>query len=230
MYLDGSLASGDFDQESDIDFVVVSEHPISDNLFSALAAMHERIAAIESHWGIELEGSYLSQQAIRRYDPAHALHPNIERGRGERLKMAHHDETWAVHRYILRERGITLAGPDPRTLIDPVSPAHLRQAMLSALSGWAAGILLEPARLKERGNQIYAVHTLCRILYTLQYGTVVSKPVAVRWALGALEERWVPLIERSWARREYPGSWESPDDASETLEFIRYALERGAWM
>src|SRR5437879_565536 len=49
MYLDGSLASGDFDQESDIDFVVVSEHPITDNLFAALAAMHERIAAIDSH-------------------------------------------------------------------------------------------------------------------------------------------------------------------------------------
>src|SRR5438132_8364932 len=92
MYLDGSLASGDFDQESDIDFVVVTDIEITGDLFSALKAMHESIAAIDSPWAIQLEGSYLSQQALRRYDPANALHPNIERGRGERLKMIHHDE------------------------------------------------------------------------------------------------------------------------------------------
>ena len=47
MYLDGSLASGDFDQESDIDFVVVTDDEISGDLFSALEAMHERVAAID---------------------------------------------------------------------------------------------------------------------------------------------------------------------------------------
>jgi predicted nucleotidyltransferase len=48
MYLDGSLASGDFDQDSDVDFVVVTNDEISGDLFSALQAMHERIATIDS--------------------------------------------------------------------------------------------------------------------------------------------------------------------------------------
>jgi hypothetical protein len=226
MYLDGSLTSGDFDQDSDIDFVVVTDIDISGRLFSALRAMHDRIATVDSWCAIQLEGSYISQRALRRYDSAHALHPNVERGRGERLKMVEHDEAWAVHRYVLRERGITLAGPAPQTLIDPVAPADLRQAMLKTLHGWAAHILDNPAQMKDRGYQSYTVLTLCRVLYTLHYGTVASKPVAARWAQETLDNQWVTLIERAWAGRHNPGLEASPDEVSGTLEFIQYALEQ----
>ena len=226
MYLDGSLTSGDFDQDSDIDFVVVTDIDISGSLFSALQAMHDRIATIDSWCAIQLEGSYISQRALRRYDPAHALHPNIERGRGERLKMVEHDEAWAVHRYVLRERGITLAGPAPQTLIDPVAPNDLQQAMLKTLHGWAAHSLDNPAQMKTRGYQSYTVLTLCRILYTLEYGAVASKPVAARWARETLGNRWTILIERAWAGRHNPGLEASPGDVNGTLEFIRYALEQ----
>jgi len=224
MYLEGSLASGDFDQDSDIDFVVVTDIDISGGLFSALQAMHDRIATIDSWCAIQLEGSYISRHALWRYDPAHALHPNIERGRGERLKMVEHDETWAVHRYVLRGQGITLAGPAPQTLIDPVAPADLRQAALKTLHGWAAQILDNPAQMKDCGNQSYIVLTLCRILYTLHHGTVVSKPVAARWAQETLGNRWATLIERAWTGRHNPGLEASPDDVSGTLEFIRFAI------
>lgn len=226
MYLDGSLTSGDFDQDSDIDFVVVTDEEVSGDLFSALQALHDRIATIDSEWAIQLEGSYISQHSLRRYDPAHALHPNIERGKNERLKIVQHDDDWVIHRYVLRERGMTLAGPTPQTLIDPVSSNDLRQAMLKILHGWAAKILDDPAQVKRRGYQSYTVLSLCRILYTLEYGTVVSKRVAARWAQETLGERWVPLIERTWAGRHNPRSEASSDDVNGTLEFIRYALER----
>src|SRR5687768_17114395 len=48
MYLDGSLANGDFDQDSDIDFVAVTDEDISGDLFLALQAVHERLATIDS--------------------------------------------------------------------------------------------------------------------------------------------------------------------------------------
>jgi hypothetical protein len=70
MYLDGSLTSGDFDRDSDIDFVVVTDIDISGSFFSALQAMHDRIATIDAWCAIQLEGSYISQRALRRYDPA----------------------------------------------------------------------------------------------------------------------------------------------------------------
>src|SRR5688572_1516922 len=64
LYLDGSLATGDFDQDSDIDFVVVTDASVSENMFLSLQAMHERIMAIDSPWALRLEGSYISQRAL----------------------------------------------------------------------------------------------------------------------------------------------------------------------
>ena len=225
MYLFGSLTSGDFDQDSDIDVVVVMVDEISDDIFSALQAMHERIYAGNSPWAIQLEVSYIPQRALRRHDPANALHPHIDRG-SETFFMMQHDESWIVQRYALRERGITLVGPAPQTLIDPISPNDLRQAMLAILNGWASQIPDDPAQMKYRGYQSYIVLSLCRILYTLQYGTVVSKPVAAHWAQETLNSQWVPLINRTWTGRHNPRLEASSDDISRTLEFIRFALKQ----
>lgn len=226
MYLEGSLASGDFDQDSDIDFVVVTDEEISENFFSALQTMHEHIATLETRWAIQLEGSYISQQALRRHDDAHALHPNIERGNGERLKIANHDETWNIHRHILRERGITIIGPDPKTLIDPVSPDALRRAMLPALHGWAMQILNNPKEIVHRGYQSYTVLSLCRILYTLEFGDVASKPKAAKWAKEIVGEKWSALIDRTWDGRHAPQLAASPEEIIQTLDFIQYTLDR----
>jgi hypothetical protein len=225
MYLDGSLASGDFDEDSDIDFVVVTDEDISGDLFSELQQMHDRIATIDSPFAVQLEGSYISRQGLRRFDPGHALHPNIERGNGERLKMVYHDDWWIIHRYILRERGITITGPAPQTLLDPVSPDDLRRAMLSILRGWATQILNHPNKINSRGYQSYVVLSLCRILYTLQFGDVVSKPVSARWAKETLDGQWVSLIDRAWEGRHHPEASADPEDINGTLEFIRFTLE-----
>ena len=107
MYLDGSLASGDFDQDSDIDFVVVTQDEIDEGTFLALQAMHDRLALTDSIWAIQLEGSYISQRGLPAVDPSLPLYPNIERGQGERLKLVRHAELWDIHRSVLRERGIT---------------------------------------------------------------------------------------------------------------------------
>jgi hypothetical protein len=227
MYLEGSLAGGDFDQDSDIDFVVVTDEELSEKLFAALQAMHDQIALLDSPWAIQLEGSYISQLALRRHDPNLALHPNLERGHGERLKLAHHDETWNIHRRILREHGITLMGPAPCTLIDPILPDELRQAMLPALEDWAAHILAHPNEIIHQGYQSYTVLSLCRILYTLQWGEVVSKHKAAGWAKEASGGKWNALIDQAWIGRHQPHLMADTDDINQTLELIKYTLERG---
>lgn len=226
MYLEGSLTGDDFDRDSDVDFVVATDEPVSGEHFLALQALHDRIATLDSPWAIQLEGSYVPRLALRRYDPAHALHPNIERGLGERLKLAKHDASWVIHLSILRERGITLAGPAPNTLIDPVGPEQLRQAMLAVLRSWAAPLLANPARIQGRGYQSYIVLSLCRILYTLEHGTIASKRVAARWAQASLGPAWAYVIERAWEGRHDPGSAASQEDLSATLALIRFVLGR----
>src|SRR6185503_1973466 len=91
LYLSGSLANGDFDEQSDVDVVVVADQEISGALFTALADLHQKIAALDSWCATQLEVTYISQAALRRFDPAQAWHANLDRGRGEQLKLMRYD-------------------------------------------------------------------------------------------------------------------------------------------
>ena len=122
MYLFGSLANGDFDNYSDVDILIVTQNEISETMFSALGTMHEHITTLDSPWAIQLEVSYIPQNALRRFDLSNMIHPHLDRGHGEKLHTVAHANDWIIQRHILRERGIHIIGPDLRTLIDPVSP------------------------------------------------------------------------------------------------------------
>jgi hypothetical protein len=235
MYLYGSLTTGDFNRESDVDYIVVTKDAVSDEFFAALDAMHQRIATMDAWCATQLEGSYIPREALRQYDPVRALHVHIDRGEGERLHRMHLEDPllsrawsggWVILRHTLRERGITLAGPPPDILIEPVSPTELRKAVVLLLVGWTAPILDDPTQIENRGYQAYTVLTICRILYTLQNGSVVSKAVAARWAQETLEGRWGQLIERARSGRENSQLKADPDNVATTLDFIGYALVR----
>lgn len=222
-YVTGSLTTGEFDEASDIDVVVVTKDELPDHLFDELSAMHERIASGESKWATQLEVSYISRRELRRHDPKHTTHPHLDRGRGEALKRIKHESDWIPQRHMLRERGFTLVGPDPKTLIDPVSPDDLRDAMRPLLSGWVKSVLKRKVPFAGRAEQSYVVLTVCRILYTLEHGEVASKRAAAKWARELLHERWHPLIDRAWHGRQNSGL--PLEDTKETLAFIRHALE-----
>jgi hypothetical protein len=85
-----------------------------------------------------------------------------------------------------------------------------------------AGRAGDPARLESGEYQAYAVLTMCRALYTLEHGRIVSKPVAARWAWVTLGKRWAALIDWALAWRHAAPS----DRLNETLDLIRYTLER----
>lgn len=132
LFLGGSLAIGDFDpQYSDIDFLVVTSCDLSEEALLALHDLHSRMVAGGSKWGRELEGSYIPLRAVRRHDPADAMHPHIERG-GE-LRVEGHDSDWVIQRHIVREYGLVMAGPEPKSLIEPVTPDDLRTAVRGLL-------------------------------------------------------------------------------------------------
>ena len=219
MYVDGSLALGDFDEhESDIDFLVVTNSDVTGDTFTALQAMHAQFAASGSRWATEIEGSYLSQQALRRFDPAQTWFPRIQRGADESLRMEEHASDWVIHRAVLRDGGITLAGPAPQTLIDPVDPHDLRQAMTTYMRHpWWQTLLADPSQITTPGYQRYVILTLCRVRYTLAYGTVVSKPVAAQWAASRPARRWKDVIERArWSSSEL-----RERDIHDTLELVQ---------
>jgi hypothetical protein len=63
------------------------------------------------------------------------------------------------------------------------------------------------------------------MLYTLQYGTIVSKQVAAEWGRDTLHRKWAPLIQQAWLGRQNPGLETQLDDINGTLDLIRYTLE-----
>lgn len=227
MYLTGSLALGDFDPAtSDIDLVVVTGDALPANLVEPLREMHERFAAGDSPWAGKVEAVYIPRNALRRAAPDDALYPQVEKDRD--LFVDQLESGWIVQCYILREHGVTLAGPDPRTLLDPLDPDALRRAVLPIPVIWLGLAYHDPAWLawlRERANQAFVALTLCRLLYTLDTGRVASKPGAARWAQQALGAHWAGLLARSLAGQ--PDSGPIPDsDLAATVSLIGYTVRQ----
>jgi hypothetical protein len=219
LYAGGSLAGGDFDPErSDIDFVVVTAGELAPAVVQGLQVMHARLRRSGLEWATRIEGGYIPRPGLRRYDPAQARYPWL--GVDGHFAVEPFDHGWVIQLHVLREHGLVVAGPNPRTLIDPISPDDLRDAQRAMLREWWQPQLDDHSRLRSREYQAYAVLTMCRALYTLEHGTVVTKAAAARWAQETLGERRAALIERAlaWPRGA------QVDELRDTLDLIRYTL------
>ena len=224
-YLYGSLSLGDFDPAaSDIDFLVVTTEELSGELLDHLRDMHASIASSGLRYANRLEGFYIPSTPLRRYDPHNARHPTI--GVDWEFHVGQHGSNWVIERYIVREHGVVLWGPSPRTLIDPIPPNELRKAVCEQLRDFWYPQLVGPEWLRPRDYQSFAVLTLCRALYTLSQGTVASKPAAAAWTQQALDPQWRPIIQQALTWRHH----HERDDLTETLGFLRYAVMHGLEM
>jgi hypothetical protein len=168
-YLQGSFALGDADRHSDVDFLVVSNDEVSDEQLNALQAMHERIYGLDAPWAQHLEGSYIPKRRLRRVDPARRSFLFLDNG-ASRLVWDNHCNSAAV-RWILRERGIVLGGPEPKSLVEPVTAAELRREALLAVREYAEWAP-EPTKAggMSRWKQPYLVLTFCRLLHSAAEG------------------------------------------------------------
>jgi hypothetical protein len=252
-YLQGSFALGDFDEYSDVDWLIVTDRDITEAELPALQAFHSVLHDRPNPWAQRLEGSYVPQAILRRWsltprdppgqprpadwaDPGTSgrpprVYPLLFKGNGQRgLVRSEHDNTQVV-RWVLREKGVALAGPPPSDLIDPVSSAALRAEMaplLREIADWR----LEPARIDALWLQAFFVLLCCRMLHTLELGQVTSKKTAAAWASAALDPRWAPLIQHAQATRRRPASeTQAPPDPhplGETMAFLDHMAERAA--
>ena len=219
LYLHGSLALGDFfPPASDLDFHAATAGPLDDPALERLGALHAAFKA-EGGWMARLEGVYLPPEALRRHDPAGGRLPTV--GVDWDFGLGPPGPTWVLDRWVTREHGVIVTGPDPRALIDPIGPDELRAAVLASLLGYWADRVAEGADLawlRPRNYQAFAILTMCRDRYVLEHGAVVSKPAAAAWATGRLGPPWRAPVERAMAWR----ADERPDDQQlpETLRFV----------
>jgi hypothetical protein len=226
-YLQGSFAVGDYDASSDVDFIIVTEDDLSSKQIQLLQVMHARIFRMESPWAQHLEGSYFPKE-ILRYPPQHGKQLwYLDNGSQELIKSSHCNTM--VVRWVVREHGVTLTGPPPGSLIDPVSIADLRKEIREVITEWGAMILNEPGRFNNWFYQSFIVLSFCRMLHDLQAGSIGSKRTGAEWAKANLDPAWRGLIDRTWAARPNPEITirqpANQEDFERTLEFVRFAID-----
>jgi Domain of unknown function (DUF4111) len=221
LYLTGSLGLGGFDPaSSDVDVLVATAGPLPGPEVGRLERLHGALRA-EGGWAARLEVVYLPLAALRRFDPEDAGRYPI--GPSDReFNLGRQAPTWVLDRWVAREHGLVVVGPDPRELIDPVGPDQLRAAVRASLAGhWTlegTGV----AWLRPRNDQAFAVLSMCRNLYALEHGTLASKPAAAAWASRRLGPPWTAQIERALGWR----SDRRVDDRAlpETLAFVAHVV------
>jgi predicted nucleotidyltransferase len=224
MYLFGSLAIGGFDtNRSDIDFLVVTSEELPKTLISGLQTMHARLYESGAEWAKKLEGAYIPIDTFRVYSPTGPVCPLVNQNK---FLVGRPESNWVLNRYILYTSGLVVTGPPLQTLIDPVRPEQLREAVLTLLRNNWTPWLYNPDFFVGEGHQPFVVLTMCHVLYTLKHGTVASKLLSAEWVTANSDIKWTQLIKEAMA-------WHYGDplgDVGQTQEFLHYVLKEAGIM
>jgi predicted nucleotidyltransferase len=218
-YVHGSLATGDPVLWSDLDVVIVIQEDISRDAIMPLQKLHHRLyEELESPWGQRLELSYVPIHIFRKRtlfpkDPFHEprsedwVDPStqslpqfypfwyLDNG-ANALVRSEHDNTQIV-RWTVREKGIVLEGPDPKTIIDPVTQTDLVNDLKNTFHKIAEK-WNNPEALHSLGMQTFFVTLCCRAQHCLHSGIIASKKVASKWAQKTLNAKYSDLIQSAY--------------------------------
>ncbi len=248
-YLQGSFAVGDATEFSDCDFIIVTQSDLTSAEVAALQSLHATIHELAyPYWRSSLEGSYFPASILRSLSPTPRDPPDEPRGPAwtdpgmsgsparryplwyldhgaKRLVRSEHDNTQVV-RWCLREKGVVLAGPSPRSLIGAISPVALRAEVRETMD-LVLSLDLQPMELVAW--QAFWVGLFCRMLHTLSTGAVWSKKASMTWAQSHLDPKWQGLISRAAAVRKgdaaQSGQPADAGDVAQTRAFAHYALD-----
>jgi predicted nucleotidyltransferase len=188
IYLYGSLTQGAFSaRRSDIDVLAVLQRSPTRRQFRELGRRLERAGA-EDKWIGRIQMQVLLRDRLLRSDKRGAY---FQFGV---LKRSGSDGNPLIWVNVL-DSGITLAGVRAESILPPITETMVRAALIREIEYLRAEVADSASPWRDkRFYRAYAVLTVCRILYTLSVGGVVSKPKAAAWALRKLPSRWHGLI------------------------------------
>lgn len=191
LYLYGSLVAGDFDPErSDLDLLAVLTRDVDEAGLAVLGKLHDGLVADFPAWHDRIEVDYISWQALAAFRSEPGTMVRISPGEPlHRIQATRH---YLLNWYMVRHEGVPLFGPSPQQLLPEISPEEFVEVVREHAGAWNDWVL----EMNHAGGQAYTVLTLCRALYSVTYGTQVSKKRAAHWARPLLP-RWAALID--WA-------------------------------
>lgn len=222
LYLFGSLVWGDFDYEiSDIDLLGATATAINEKEFVQLDKMQAALASDFPAWEGRLEIAYISTKALQTFKTQTSPIAIISPGEPFHVKDAGND--WLINWYIVQEKGLTLYGPAPTTIIAHISKEEFIQWVRVQAEAWRGYII--HAR-HSRPFQAYAMLTMCRALYAVKTGEQVSKKQAAIWTQQHFPE-WSAQIENALKWREDHRNKQIDHAATypETVKFVTYVID-----
>lgn len=218
LYLNGSLVIGDFDSnQSDIDLVAAVFSKINETEFEALKVMHGTLVRDNPEWDDRIEVCYITTKALGNVKSSTSEIINISPG--EPIHRKESSKEWIMNWYLTREKGITLFGPPPTQIIEPLTKNDFIKSVKDHVSAWDKWV-------KDVSRNAYAQSyvrlSLCRALYSYKNGDQISKIQAAKWALKELPT-WSKIINEALVWREGP-KHSPPDEAAfvETKLLVDY--------
>jgi predicted nucleotidyltransferase len=215
-YLYGSAVTGGLHHRSDLDVLVVSRRPTTDDEKGRLIAGLMRLSGSRAAAGParSLEVTIVAQADVRpwRYPPpldfqyGDWFRPDYDRG--DIAPWASPNPDLAVLLTTALGANERLAGADLADLVDPVPRLDLDRAMLDGIPGLLAELADDTANV---------LLTLARVWNTLATGAISPKDVAADWAMERLpaERRTSLARARGVYTGDGPDTW---DDLGTVLD------------
>ncbi|MBO0810461.1 MAG: DUF4111 domain-containing protein [Microlunatus sp.] len=235
MYLLGSLAIGDFDLTSDVDFMIITKDEPSDEAFERVRAAHLEAVGQDTRWVKHWEYSLFSLERLEAKSSPYLADGSRNQAADRQLwyfgngavtpVRSDHDNT-LVTRWTLRYRSPAVLGADPATFAPEVTPDELRQEIRSSMLGWEQLVIDDASPFDNRFHQVFLVLNNCRALQGLHQGMITSKKEGMDWAKQRLDPQWHPLIDYCWRERQDTGIHVSqpadPEAFDQTIAFMIY--------
>lgn len=222
LYLYGSLVSGDFiDGVSDFDLLAATAETIDAAEFDYLDHMQLDFVRRHPEWENRVEIAYASLDSLRTFKYQHSQIAVISPGEPFHFKDA--GEDWSINWWVVREQGLVLYGPDPKTIIEPISHAEFIETVWDHARSWNEWV----KESRHRKAQSYVRLTMCRALYALTHGTQVSKNKAAQWVQQQYPEHKHLIDEAlAWRVAEDDDAVDHEATFGETEQFVHFMIHQ----
>lgn len=233
IYLHGSLAMGCYTEQSDIDFLVVVNHPLD---AAAKRALVDEILALRESPKKGIEMSVI----LKKYAQCFQYPTPFELHYSEAFREAYaKDRTYvcdkgtdydlAAHMFIIRHRGQCLTGEAIADMFTDLPEQYYIDSILRDIQNTREDII---------DNPVYCILNLCRVLYYLRSRVISSKLEGGLWGIKHFPQKYAELLKTAvlfYQNKAHDSQWNTElmiDFASTMLEEIhslagpRYALQK----
>ncbi|MFC4403872.1 aminoglycoside adenylyltransferase domain-containing protein [Gracilibacillus xinjiangensis] len=204
LYVHGSIALDAYvDHSSDIDFITVTNRPLTEKDAEYLSSIHSIIA--NNYPKPEMDGVYIQWKDVGE------LYKNTSENyfyyNNDKLLFGEYFNFNPVTWWIIQHHGINIIGKDPREFVLDIQPEQLSSYVLDNMNSYWANyiqtaensidqLVIQPTETIDFQIE-WTVLGLLRQFYTLKENSIVSKLDAGEYGGDQLPAGWHPIIKEA---------------------------------